>query len=397
MIARADGVIVLVADAIPGERVRAKVEKTGRGVIYAQTIGVDVSSPDRRASDVDPACGGCLYAHIAYGRQIELKSLVIADAFKRIGRMELPAAVTVAPSPEDGYRMRARLHARDGRIGFYREGTHQLCEPGPTRQLLPATVDILARLGAALAPILGDPVREVILAENIDAGERVIGLDMTHAIDTAALAPLIELDGLTGVVAAGAAVRGVPHVVDRLDLGATTIGLQRHVLAFFQGNRYLFRDLVSHVTALVSDGASVLDLYAGGGAFAVGVASARRAKVTAVEGDRLAAADLMANSAAVHGAIRPERESVEAFLARERERPDVAIADPPRTGMSRESVAGIIRLSPARIVYVSCDAPTLARDARLLVDAGYAIEQAHAFDLFPNTPHVETVVVFNRR
>jgi 23S rRNA (uracil1939-C5)-methyltransferase len=99
-----------------------------KGVVYAQTTKIDEPSADRRELTGDPRCGGCLYAHIAYDRQREIKARVVTDAFARIARIELPSAVVVAASPVDGYRMRARLHVRAGRIGFFREGTHDLCD-----------------------------------------------------------------------------------------------------------------------------------------------------------------------------------------------------------------------------------------------------------------------------
>ena len=102
MIARVDGQVVLVGGAIPGERVTARVERVGKGVAYADTTSVEVASGDRRETIADPLCGGCLYAHVAYPRQLGLKALVIADAFGRIGHLELPAAVRVAGSPEEG-------------------------------------------------------------------------------------------------------------------------------------------------------------------------------------------------------------------------------------------------------------------------------------------------------
>jgi 23S rRNA (uracil1939-C5)-methyltransferase len=104
-------------------------------------------------------------------------------------------------------------------------------------------------------------------------------------------------------------------------------------------------------------------------------------------------ADLTANASA-WDAVEPLRQPVEAFLAASPKRPDVLIVDPPRTGMSREALDGVIRLRAPKIIYVSCDVATLARDSRRLVDSGYAIDRADAFDLFPNTPHVETVVGF---
>jgi 23S rRNA (uracil1939-C5)-methyltransferase len=401
MIARVHGQVVLVSGAIPGERVVARVERVGKGVAYAQTVGIEEASADRRAIEAEPGCGGCLYAHIAYPRQIAIKSLVIADAFARIARLPLPAAVPIAASPEEGYRMRARLHVRGGALGFFREATHQVCDARPTRQLLPATVDALDRLAAAIRPLGRDLIREIELAENIDASERVVHLDASAPLDPRALEALAGTDGLTGLTSRSG-TRGSAHVTDAIALGGPTVSLRRHVLAFFQGNRFLLRDLAGHVAALVTRDVSVLDLYAGAGLFAL-AAAARGARVTAVEGDRIAAADLVANSALMNGAVTPVHDAVEAFVGRvHRERagqavPHTVIVDPPRAGMSREALDGVLGLGSPRIVYVSCDVATLARDLRRIVDAGYTIDRVDGFDLFPNTPHVETVAVLSGR
>src|SRR5439155_26123994 len=141
MIARADGQVVLVAGAIPGERVRARIERVSKGVVYAETSSVEEASPDRRPAPGDPRCGGCLFTHIAYARQLAIKSEIVHDAFARIARVELPSRVTVAASPEEGYRMRARLHVRGYRVGFFRAQTHEVCDARATRQSLPAPSD----------------------------------------------------------------------------------------------------------------------------------------------------------------------------------------------------------------------------------------------------------------
>ena len=150
MIARVNGQVVLVSGAVPGERVRIRIDRIGKGVAYGDTLTIEEASADRRVPAADPSCGGCLYAHIAYPRQLQIKSLVIADAFGRIGRMPLSHPVSVAASPAEGYRMRARLHYRGRRLGFIREGTHDVCDARATGQLLPATCDVLDRLEADL-------------------------------------------------------------------------------------------------------------------------------------------------------------------------------------------------------------------------------------------------------
>jgi 23S rRNA (uracil1939-C5)-methyltransferase len=409
MIARAGGdgdeagQIVLVSGAIPGERVTVRVERVAKGVVYAQTATIDEPSADRREPAGDPLCGGCLYAHIAYDRQREIKAHVVADAFARIARLELPSTVAVAASPVDGYRMRARFHVRGGRIGFFREGTHDLCDVRETRQLTPATCDVLDRLSAGLRSLGLDTIREIELSENISASERVVHFDTAGAVDARALAALGRTDGLTGLSAshppsAGGvrAMAGDPYVSDLLQIEGRDILWRRHVLAFFQGNRYLLGDLVSHVVAQVPRGSRVIDLYAGAGLFSVPAAVVRGALVTAVEGDRRAAADLDVNARQAAAAVEAVHQSVERFVARTDQAADVLILDPPRTGMSREALAGAIRLRAREIIYVSCDVATLARDTRGLVEAGYALAGIDGFDMFPNTPHVEVVAKFAR-
>jgi 23S rRNA (uracil1939-C5)-methyltransferase len=395
MIARHDGQVVLVSGAIPGERVRARLARVTRSVAHAEVVAIEEPSPDRRAVSGDPLCGGCLYRHIAYARQLAIKSEVIGDAFRRIGHIELAAAVGVAPSPEDGYRMRARLHVRGARFGFFREGTHDLCDARTTRQLLPATLDALERLMAAVRSTGPGVVREIELSENLDASERVAHLDTSEPLDPRLVDKLVSVDGFT----AG------PYVTDVVTIGDASLKLRRHVQAFFQGNRYLLRDLVTHVTARVPIGSTVLDLYAGVGLFAVAAAVIRGARVTAVEGDAQAAADLHANGKTAGGQMATLRAPIEniggttgaGLVVRVSGlQIETVIVDPPRTGMSPEALAAVLGVKAARLIYVSCDVATLARDARRIVDAGHTIERADAFDMFPNTPHVETVIVFTK-
>jgi 23S rRNA (uracil1939-C5)-methyltransferase len=402
MIARVDGQVVLVGGALPGERLTIRIERVSKGVAYADTVSIDEPSPDRRVLLSDPLCGGCLYAHIAYQRQLQIKALVIADAFARTGRLPLPDGVTVSASPTASYRMRARLHYRRGRIGFFREGTHEVCAARATGQLLPASCDVLDRLEGALAELPEGAVQEIDVAENIDASERVIHLETRPGSD----GPLRGLpsltDGVTGFTVARPGpggprvLAGSVYVTDRIRLDdRPALSIRRHVLAFFQGNRFLLPDLVRYVTGQIPRGSRTIDLYAGAGLFSISAARLRDAQVTAVEGDGVASADLAVNAAAA-GGVTPVHQPVEAFVRDAPPGADVVIADPPRTGMSPAALQGVLRLRGRRVVYVSCDVATLARDARRLVDAGYEIVRVDAFDLFPNTPHVETVVTFEK-
>src|SRR5262249_50648911 len=129
MLARHDGQVTLVAGTIPGECVVARVEHVRGGGVFAQAEKIEKASPDRRPGEADPACGGSLYSHIAYDRQLALKRDIVLDAFTRIGKLAVECPIEAHGSTEQGYRMRARLHVHGPRIGFYREGTHTLCDP----------------------------------------------------------------------------------------------------------------------------------------------------------------------------------------------------------------------------------------------------------------------------
>jgi len=406
MIARADGQIVLVAGAIPGEQVTARVERIGKGVVFASVVDVDHASPDRREFGADPACGGCLYGHIRHARQIDLKAQVIADAFARVGRIGLPAPVRIIASPEEGYRMRARFHVRGGRLGFFREGTHEICDARATRQLLPASCAAVERLHAGLRSLGIDAITEIELSENVEASQRVLHLEASAALRPDLLTPLVQMD-VTGITIsaptavappelAAVVVGGSPFVSDTVSIGHDALQFRRHVLSFFQSNRYLLGRLLSCVLDQIDEGADVVDLYAGVGLFSVSAASVRRASVRAVEGNWASSVDLEANAASAGAPVTVLPQAVEAFVAGHPVAPDIVIVDPPRTGLSRRSLDGVVAMGASRLVYVSCDVATLARDARALIDGGYALRLVEGFDLFPNTPHVETVVVFDR-
>jgi 23S rRNA (uracil1939-C5)-methyltransferase len=373
----------------------ARVERSGKGVVFARVIAVDEPSADRREPLSDPLCGGCLYAHVAYPRQLQIKGEVVADALTRIGRIPLAAPVSVAASPAEGYRMRARVHLRGGRIGFFREGTHEICEARATRQLLPETCDVLDRTAAALQSLGAGAVREIEVSENVAADARVLHLDAAAPVDARPVAALAADAGITGLTLGGELLGGDPHVVDTLTIDGRELALRRHVQSFFQGNRFLLSALVSRVLQHVPLRAEVVDLYAGVGLFSIAAAAVREARVQAVEGDRAAARDLAFNAGAHNGAVEPIARPVEAFVRRGRA-PDVVVVDPPRTGMSREALERALALDARIAVYVSCDVATLARDLRRFIDAGYGLEAIDAFDLFPNTPHVETVVKLAR-
>ena len=409
MIARWEGRVVLVAGAIPGERVRAAIEGSRGGAILARTVDVTSPSPDRRPVAVPASCGGRALAHVAYPRQLALKAEIVRDAFRRIGRIDLAEPPAVAGSPETGYRMRARLHAGDGGVGFIDEGSHRVCGAAGTGVLSPGAERGVAVLNERAPELLASGVRTVELAEDLAGERRALHLLVRGPVGAADVGweALAEEAGISGLSVASVALPGParavgsPFVTDPLAAflpspRAESLALRRHADAFFQANRHLVAGLTAAVAELAAGG-DVVDLYAGVGLFAVSLAARGGARVTAVERDRVSAADLAANGAPLEGDLRVVRAPVETYLKRcGRLSHAAVIVDPPRTGLSREVVTRLARRRPRRIVYVSCDVATQARDLRALRSSGYRLGEVRAFDMFPNTPHVETVVALDR-
>ena len=406
MLARHDGRIVLVEGAIPGERVRARVERRAKDVVFASTTEVIEASPDRREPAHDPACGGAAFAHVAYTRQLELKQQILTDAFRRQARIMLEPAPSVAASPEHGYRLRARLHVSHGRAGYFREGTHTICDAAATGQL---SVDA-ARLTQGVVDAMGAEAAAcaaVVVSENVEISERVLHLEPAQGARIANLSRdaassagvtgvttiidgrLVTIAGADAVTDSAGALFGGDAPID------TDVTWTRRAPAFFQANRYLVGRLLRRVLESTA-GERVVDLYAGVGLFSVALAAAGT-RVIAVEGEPFAVADLRTNARPWPDRLEVAAGSVEDVVAHAPPFvPTAVIVDPPRTGLSPAAAQGLAAWAVPQLVYVSCDPPTLARDAGRLVQAGYRLQSVEAFDLFPNTPHVEALAVFAR-
>jgi tRNA/tmRNA/rRNA uracil-C5-methylase (TrmA/RlmC/RlmD family) len=400
MIARHEGRVVFVAGAIPGERVRARLDRPRGGTLFATTVEVLDPSPDRRDPGPDPACGGRDFAHIALDRQRALKAEIVVDALRRLARVSIEPP-TVHPSPEEGYRMRARLHVAGGRIGFYREGTHEICDAGCSRQLRDDTLAAVEQISRALDGA-GSSIRGSLeIAENRDASERALLLDLAAgAAPDDVVDQIVSIAGATGVGLARAgrlvAERGSPLVCDVVAIGDTPLRVQRHIRGFFQGNRFLLEALVRRVLSHVPEG-PLADLYAGVGLFGLAHAALGRGPVLAVEGDATSAVDLAANAAPYGAMVELVEAPVEAVLARATALEGrTVLVDPPRTGLSHAALERLAAAKPTRVVYVSCDIATLARDIARLRPSGLEVAFVEVFDLFPGTAHVETLAVLVR-
>ncbi|HUR93274.1 MAG TPA: hypothetical protein VMY76_01740, partial [Gemmatimonadales bacterium] len=246
-----------------------------------------------------------------------------------------------------------------------------------------------------------EPV-SVEVSESIAADQRALYVDTagTRRVPAAGLEGLLghDVHSVTAVNAGGARTSvGIGAIVE--SLGAVTADrvsgeLRRQPESFFQSNRFLVAGLVGAVSDSVLPDGDVLDLYAGVGLFALALDASHG--VVAVEGHPISGADLERNARESGGRVKAVVSSVEQHLQAVSHWPASVIVDPPRTGLSRDVLAALGAGTPPRLVYVSCDPATLARDARGLLDAGYQLRSVRGFDLFPNTPHIETLAVFDR-
>ncbi len=423
MLAKQDGQVVLVSGAIPGECVRVRVDNVTRGVAFASTTQVLEPSASRRPAFVDPLCGGTVYAHVAYEAQAELKRQVVLDALRHSARLDWTDALPIDAGREDGYRLRARLHVRRGRLGYFREGTHDLCDAGVTRQLLPETNEALKAFVQRTPRAVLDAIDAIELSENIDASERALHLTWSRdaRIAPRSLADAWRVPGITGVSAMSRApggassgatggasgdimtLEGTPAVGDAFSSlcssalpAYASMRLVRGAASFFQANRFLVRTLADAVAEAAGDG-PIVDLYAGVGLFALVLAARGRDAIIAVEGDVASGLDLDANARPFAGRVRVERTSVERYLDRASlPRTTTIVLDPPRTGLSRVALDGVLRLRARQVLYVSCDVATFARDLRRFIDTGYVLRRLRAFDLFPNSAHIESFAVLER-
>ena len=405
---RVDGRVVFVPRAHPGDRVRARLTEVHAGWAEGTLVEVLAAAPARRASPCPyvPRCGGCSYQDLAYEAQLRVKESVLLESLGRAGApWEGPVAVHA--SPETGWRMRASLHFSPGedglRLGLQQEGTRRVVDVQACLQLSERMNRAARALRDALAdrPALGPRLRGLDLLESPDGGTLLASLETALAPNEApALVSLAaRVPGLDGFgVATGPRLQwllGAPFV----EASVLGVVLRARARSFFQANRFLLEPLARTVVDLVPAGEGrVVDLYAGGGLFALPLAARGEPEVLAVEWASSAAED--ARWAAHRNgldAVRVVAGDVAKALAEcgpgagER-----IVLDPPRTGAGPEVVALVADRTPAAIVYVSCDPPTLGRDLAALAKRGYRPDVVHLFDLFPDTFHMETVVRLRR-
>jgi 23S rRNA (uracil1939-C5)-methyltransferase len=423
-VARLDGYVVFVSDAVPGDRVRALVGKSKRAYAEARAIEIVQPSPERIAPVADHP--GAPWQVLPYDRQLEVKQAQVAEALRRLGKLEGFELEPIVPALQQ-WRYRNKLEysfgaAGDGRLvcGFH--------APGRWDQILDVG-------HCMLASEAGNGVRERIVqwcrTQGLTAYDRRSGegllrnLVVREGRRTGQLqARLITSPGdldREGLVAAAQPLAGLlwtqvdsvaettsgGHTellsgADRLEeeIGGMSLAISSE--AFFQTNTEMAERLYGLAIEYAELGGfeRVYDLYCGIGTIGLLLAP-RVAEVWGLELVPEAIADAIAN------AHRNEIDNARFFagdvrlamreLVAQASRPDVVVVDPPRAGLSAKIVRRIIEAAPSRIVHVSCNPTTLAPNAAQLIEAGYQLKRVRPVDMFPQTPHIECVAVLDRR
>ncbi len=420
---RSRGKAVFVPFVLANEKIEAALIEQKPGFARAKAEAIVEHSPHR----VQPPCpyyghcGGCHYQHASYEHQLEIKKEILRESLRRTAKLDLPFNIEVHPSPPWNYRNRSRLQVQLApafALGYFKFASHELlpAEHCPiSSPLINSGIASLWQIGRAGKVPRG--VREIEFFANADDTQLLLDVGCAREARRAAVRDWAEelraaLPAIAGVVAfrepnPGDRKARAPEILVTVGAGYLTYQT-RHAAyrvsagSFFQTNRHLTDELVQIVTAGQS-GQLALDLYAGAGLFSTALASDFH-HVVSVESSQTSSADLSYNQSANGEVVQA---ATEQYLARAENsgrvgkgtvllhthvKPDLAVVDPPRSGLGERVARLLATLGAPRVIYVSCDPATLARDLVTLLAAGYRVEQVHLVDLFPQTYHLESVV-----
>jgi 23S rRNA (uracil1939-C5)-methyltransferase len=376
------GRVVFVTGALPGERVTAEVVDEHRSFARAELVAVHEAGPGRvvpPCPEVANGCGGCGWQHVAHTTQRELKATIVADALRRQGGVADPVVDPGPALPTTGFRTTLRVAVQHGgAVGYRRARSHDVVDVERCLIAHPLLEPLVTRgrFGGA---------SEVTLRAGARTGERL-------ALVAPSTAGVELPEDATGTVVVGADELAAGH---RAWIHEEVAGRRWRISAqsFFQARPDGAEALVSAAADLLGPpsrpGERLLDAYGGVGLFAGALGAGRR--VTLVERSASSVADARVNLADLDAKVL--RLDVERWHPAPM---DVVVADPARAGLGRRGVATLAGTGAARLVLVSCDPASLGRDTGLLAGAGYAWRATRLVDLFPHTPHVEAVTLFER-
>lgn len=413
--------VVFVSGALPGERATIAIDAVKPTYASAHAVKIEAPSAERAdpACDVFPACGGCQVRHFSLVAQRRWKRKMVADALARLGGFEdVDVAEVRGDDVADGYRNKAALAVtRFGapRVGFYAARSHRIVPLERCPVLLPridAAVSALLR-AARDEPRVLENVVHIVLRASATRDELVAAFttERPHR-ELARHAGMLRerVPALTGLLSSWdlatdnavlgrrvAALYGSPVVREHI----AGVELSFGISSFFQTNTGVLEAIAQRVLAACADMRRVVDLYCGVGTFAIALAK-RGVAASGVESFQPAVDDAVANAAA-NGVVNASFECAAAETATAGARgasllkgADAAIVDPPRKGCEREVLDALAQARVPKVLYLSCNPATLARDARVLADGGYALTSVEPYDMFPQTGHVEVLATFGR-
>lgn len=363
-----DGRPIYVAYGIAGERVRARVYKRTHAWIGAELIEVLRPSP-HRATPPCPlygTCTGCQLQHVSAAHQLEIKRDMVRTQLRRFGGFtDLDVRPTLAAPEPLHYRNHARFTVRRGTLGFIRKLGRRFFAVDRCLLMEPRINDVVARLQGRLQETTQCNIR--------------VGAEP----DAISIQPRLSLADVTS---------GQDHVME--SLGGARFRVSN--AAFFQVNRAQAERMLSLLADELAgcEHGVLVDAYAGVGTFAI-VLAARVARVIAIEESGPAVRDARINAAGIANVEfrLGKTEDVLVAMADEHLAVDAVILDPPRSGCHAGTLSSLARLRPRKLLYVSCDPSTLARDLRTLCSSGYAVRSVQPIDMFPQTAHVECLAV----
>jgi 23S rRNA (uracil1939-C5)-methyltransferase len=415
-IARADGYVVFVGGALPGDRVRARVAKAKRNHAEAVAIELIRPAPDRvpdRCSHEGEPCPGAPWQGLPYERQLAEKQAQVDDALRRIGRLDGFDLEPIEPSLER-WRYRNKLEysfgERDGRLalGFHRRGSWQEVVDIEDCHLASvagnaARNEVRAWARAEGIPAYDQQAREGVLRNLVVRDSARTGQVQTRLVTSPAAFAKPPVDLHTVIEGPGSSTDGPTGALGEEFLHEELGGLRFRAspTAFLQTNTPTAETLYAVAIELAGLGGRerVFDLFCGIGTIALTLAPFA-GEIWGLESVPEAIADAEHN-ARVNEIANARFVAAEARLGlrpllERAGRPDVVVIDPPRAGLSKKVVRRVIECEAKRIVYVSCNPTTLAPNAAQLAEAGYALRRVRPVDMFPQTPHVECVALLER-
>ncbi|MFK7896866.1 MAG: class I SAM-dependent RNA methyltransferase [Myxococcota bacterium] len=395
-----DGRVIFIEGAVPGDLVAPSEIAIRKKMAWGKVGRLVEASADR----VDPSCahfetcGGCTWQHVRYPAQLEAKRENVRNALSRIGGIDFDAEIEIIGSPNPyGYRARARLAEAEGGVGYRMRGSRRTLAIEECPILVPTLQEGLSTLAKQVASEESPasvPAPEATAKRRPRTKEWVLTAGSSGAALVQSVKPgRNKTGGRRGRRPRPNHGDTVEHVLLEV-LGEK---LRASGTSFIQGNALLWDDFAKVVTrAVLSDSSPerFVELYAGIGFFTLPLVRAGLSGVV-IESDASATADLAWNleEAKLQDRVQVVTARVEkrGDLAQQFSRGDVLLVDPPRTGLDRAVCDAIVESGPARLVYVSCDSGTWARDLGRLAKSAYRLAGVEAFDLFPQTPHVEIV------